>query len=351
MLSKKSFLGVVTIVALLLGAWTAGASSAGTPETTQPRIVLPAFVVRCDGTADVPPYRVTRPGYCVDTNGSQAVPGGDPIALEADPELRWEAFDEYWRKIHGPKIIHVDGEADTATGLLRWYDQQHRIPGGPTTAAAPVYQARTGADGLLTTDPYASVSGYSRPSFDGLAQLAFDTRQDFDRFFGVQPGDKYIEKIVPDEQVFLKGFAFNISEEYVLKAGPASRDSIVLIKLVSRPSTVDRKSFQVGLYDSRQALLHSGEDSGLVTRYSQLHNISDPADAPFYDPAGDRIDLVEVFSFRSTQDAEAYVAGADFGSMTASDASAGATTEFFTAVNYSVKAEGVEEQVTAPPTR
>ena len=107
----------------------------GQPSTGEPRIVLPAFVVRCDTTADTP-IRVSRPSYCVNEEGEGiADPGADPTvpALEADPELRWEAFDEYWRKVHGPKIIHVDGPDDQGTQLLLRYEQQPRTLGGPTS--------------------------------------------------------------------------------------------------------------------------------------------------------------------------------------------------------------------------
>ena len=327
---------------LLLGLVLSSAPTFADPDTIKPRIVLPAFVVRCDITPNTPPFRVARPGYCVNKSGQAiADPAASPHtpALESSAELDWEAFDQYWRKVHGPKIIYVDGPGDNVTQLLLRYEQQHRIAGGPTSAAAPPYRAEVDANGLLITAPHAVVPAYVRPSFDGLAQLAFASRADFNSFFGVQPGDKYLEKIVPDERVFLKGFAFNISKEFVIIPDKGTRDPIILVKTLERgPQFASRKQFQEFWLEHRTRLVVSSSSSRkLVQRYAQLHNISSPSDGAFYDPVGDRYDVIEVLSFANPNQLEDYLSSAEYEAVAADDARYSARTEFFTAVNYVIK--------------
>ena len=117
---------------------TAARAAAG---RRRPRIVLNAFEVRADTTPEVG-LRVSRPGYPANVEGEGITePDADPRvpALEEDPELRWEAYDEYWRKVHGPKHLHRDGPEDNTTHLLLRYEQQHRIPAGPTSLTPPPY--------------------------------------------------------------------------------------------------------------------------------------------------------------------------------------------------------------------
>ena len=347
----ESFVALLSILLMIvLSAPVAARPPTGQPGV-QPLIVLPAFVVRCDGTPDVAPFRVARPGYCVNEEGEAiADPAADPKepAMEADPELRWEAFDEYWRKIHGPKIIHVDGLGDSATKLLLRYEQQHRIPGGPTSAFAPPYPPQVDSNGLLITDPHAHVAGYQRPSFDGLAQLAFATREDFNSFFGLNPGDKYLDKIVPDEKVFLKGFAFNISEEHIVIADRGARDPIILVKTLERGAQfASREEFQDRWLTEHARLVTTGATARkLVQRYAQLHNISVPSDAPFYDPAGDRFDVIEVFSFANPTELETFLASDRYAAIAADDAANTERTEIFTAVNYIIRIQHKPEKPT-----
>lgn len=316
-----------------------------------PRIVLPAFVVRCDTTPDQPPLRVARPGYCVNVHGvATADPAADPKVpvLEPDPELRWEAFDEYWRKIHGPKIIHLDGAGDHVTQLLVRYEQQHRIPGGPTSSNAPPYPAQVDANNLLVTDPHARVKGYQRPSSDGLAQLAFETRRDFNAFFGVLPGDKYLDKIVPDEKIFLKGFVFNISKEFIIIPDAGVRDPIILVKTLQRgPQFSSREQFQkVWLKEHSKLVTSNSTARKLVGRYAQLHNISVPSDGAFYDPVGDQYDVIEVLSFGNPTQLEQFLSSKHYQKIAADDAKNTVKTEFFTAVNYVIKIDDIKEKIT-----
>lgn len=302
-----------------------------------PRIVLPAFVVRCSTLPDDAPFRVSRPGYCVNEDGEAIADSGADAApaLEATPELQWEAFDRYWRKIHGPKIIHEDGPTDFATRLLLRYEQQHRIPAGPTSAFRPPYPPQVDEDDLLVTDPHARVPAYQRPRFDGLAQLAYESREDLLTFFGLEPGDKYGDKIIPDEQVFLKGFAFNISREFVLIPDRGTRDPIILVKTHERDASFSRREFQeYWLEEHAKTLTTNGKAGRLVQRYAQLHNISRPEDAPLFDPVGDRFDVISVLSFANVNDLEAFLVSPLHEQLEEAEEEFTEESRFFTAVNF-----------------
>jgi hypothetical protein len=318
----------------------------------EPRIVLPAFVVRCSTLPDEPPFRVARPTYCVNEEGEGiGDPGADPRipVLEPVPELQWEAFDEYWRKVHGPKIIHQEGPGDVATPLLLRYEQQHRIPGGPTSEFPPPYEPQVGEDGLLVTDPHRRVRPYQAPAFDGLAQLAFADLDDFFAFFGIEPGDKYLEKIVPDERVFLKGFAFNVSKEYILLPDREPRDPIILIKTHERAPHLSREEFQeLWLEEHGKDLVTDPRVRHFVGRYAQLHNISTPDHGAFYDPVGDRFDVISVLSFPNVTYLERFLVSEAYDEIEAFEAEHTAETRYFTAVNYVIRLLDPVERSTKP---
>lgn len=299
-------------------------------------LVLNAFVLRADSSAPEP-GRAARPGYNVNRAG-EGVEAPDTrdrsLALTARPQLEWEAFDEYWRKTHGPKILHVDGPDDRETGLLRYYLQQHRIPGGPCTGQAPPYAAGAGADGLLPTDPAARCVPYRRPEWDGLAQLGFRDRAALAAFFGGSPC-KYADKIVPDETVFLRGFAYHVAEEHVIvQRGERRRDPIVLLRLHSRAPALSREQFRGRWMAQHAALVRGLAAAGApIRRYAQLVNVGSPG-LPLFDEEGDRIDGVGVYSFANMNDCEDFVAGDGHASIAADEAAFAAATSFFTTLNY-----------------
>ena len=302
-------------------------------------LVLNAFVLRADSSAAAAP-RVARPGYNVNTAGEGIEDAGTRdhrLALTAEPQLEWEAFDEYWRKTHGPKIVHVDGPDDVQTPLLPYYLQQHRIPAGPHSGRAPPYVPDTDAAGRLVRVPAARCGAYARPAWDGLAQLGFADAAAAHAFFGAGPG-KYADSIVPDEAVFLRGFAFHLAEEHVvLQRGDRRRDPVVLLKLHGRAHGLSRAEFRGRWMAQHAALLRELPDvARLVRRYAQLVNIGESGDALF-DAAGDAIDGVGAYSFANMNDCEDFVAGAGHAALAADEAVFCAGTSFFTALNYVVR--------------
>lgn len=302
----------------------------------EPLFVLNAFVQRAD-SSPASAARASRPGYNVNAGGEDIEDAGTRdrrLALTGEPQLEWEAFDEYWRKTHGPKIVHVDGPDDAQTGQLRYYLQQHRIPAGPVSGRAPPYAPDTDAAGRLVRDPAARCRPYVRPAWDGIAQLGFVDSAALQAFFSVGPG-KYAGKIVPDEAVFLRGFAFHLAEEHVVvQRGDRRRDPIVLLKLHRRADALSRPAFRGRWMAQHAALLRElPEVSRLVRRYAQLVNVGAPGDALF-DAAGDEIDGVGVYSFANMNDCEDFVAGPGQAALDADESVFCADTSFFTALNH-----------------
>ena len=322
-------------------AGAGGANTAGGSPPAEPLVVLTALVLRAD-TSPESGLRRARRGYAVNRAGEGiADPGSDDrqLALTAEPQLEWEAFDAYWRKVHGPKILHPEGDDDGITPLLVYYLQQHRIPGGPTSQEPPPYRAPVGADGRLPPDPAARVRGYDRPPWDGLAQLGFRSAEELRRFFDPGPG-KYGEKIVPDEAVFLRGFAFNLSEEHVVLGGDRRRDSILLVVTHVRRDGLTRRAFRErwgGAHADRLRSLPQAKPGGSLRRYAQLHNVSAAGDA-FYDEVGDRFDGIGVMSFANINDLEDFLASSDYAGLAADADEFCTEVAYFTALNYAIRA-------------
>ncbi len=305
--------------------------------TNEPLIVLNALTLRADSS---PPAgtRSARPRFNVNRAGEgieDAATGDRQLALTTQAQLEWEAYDAYWRKTHGPKILHQDGADDTQTALLQVYLQQHRLPAGPCSGAAPPYSAGADAAGLLVRDPAAHDGAHRRPAWDGLAQLGYRNRAELEAFFG---SAKYAGKIVPDEAVFLRGFGFHLAEEHVVvQHGDRRRDPIILIKLHTRHAALSRAAFRGHWMAQHAALVRTlPQASGLVRRYAQLVNISETGDRLF-DPTGDAIDGVGVYSFANVNDCEDFVAGEAHAALIEDEQAFAADSPFFTALNYVIR--------------
>ncbi len=304
-----------------------------------PLIVLNALVIRADSQAPEE-VRRARPGYNVNKAGEGVEESGTldrRLALTEKPQLEWEAFDEYWRKVHGPKILHRDGPSDRQTELLTYYLQQHRIPAGPTSQRAPPYAPKLTAAGVLPTSPAADCESYQRPAWDGIAQLGYSSKRDLEAFFNVDEG-KYGDKIVPDEAVFIRGFGFHVAEEHVVfNRGDRRRDPIILIRAHVRNADYSRERFR-GYWMTQHAdmLNRLPSSKTLIRRYAQLVNISEAGDR-LYDEVGDRIDGIGVMSFANMNDVEDFLSGSCYAALAADEQNFASGTSFFTALNYVIQ--------------
>ncbi len=139
--------------------------------TGRPLIVTPTLVSRVDDTP-----RGERPrdaGSARSRHGHEVhFPDWRPhtLALEGNPDLAFEHWDEYWRKAHGPKFAW--DEPGNSSDLVVRYDQLHRIASGPSSFFGPPYRAMVDESGRVPSDPEKRVPAFGRSRWDGLAYIA-----------------------------------------------------------------------------------------------------------------------------------------------------------------------------------
>ncbi|GGX78434.1 hypothetical protein GJV26_04270 [Massilia dura] len=301
-----------------------------TTSTTRPLIVTPTFVSRVDDTP-----RGERPqdaGSSKSRHGHEVhFPNWRPhaLALEGDPNLAFEHWDEYWRKVHGPKFAW--DEPGSSSALVLRYDQVHRIASGPSSAFRPPYRAMVDEDGRLPPDPERRVPAHRRPRWDGFAYIAYADEADIERTL---KQEKFAERIVADEQVAFRMVTREIAREYILIPSERHRDPVSLVKIHMRAASLSREEFQRRLLDEHAPLVMAQPATReFVRRYAQLHNIGSTQE----DPEGSRIDAVSVLSFASLNDVEDYLVSADHAAIEAAEnALLGEGSEWWTGINYSV---------------
>lgn len=300
------------------------------PPTGKPLIVTPTFVSRVDDTP-----RGERPQ---DSGAAKSAHGHEvhfpnwragALALEGDPNIAFEHWDEYWRKVHGPKFAW-DEPGSSSAKVLR-YDQVHRIASGPSFAFPPPYRAMVDDSGRLPSDPWKRVPPFRRPRWDGLAYIAYADEADIEATLGQE---KFAKRIIADEQTAFRMVTREITREHILIPSERHRDPISLVKIHMRRPELSRAAFQTGLlHDHADVVMAQGATRELVRRYAQLHNIGSTQT----DPEGSKIDAVSILSFACLNDVEDYLVHADHAAIQASeDALAGEGSEWWTAINFSV---------------
>jgi len=299
-------------------------------STTKPLIVTPTFVSRADATPRSERPQDAGSSRDRDGRGIQS-PDQHPhaLAIESNPNLAFEHWDEYWRKVHGPKFAW--DEPGSSSSLVLRYDQVHRIASGPSSYFPPPYRAMIDADGRLPEDPERHVPIYRRPRWDGFAYITYAEQADIERTLGQEKFDK---RIVADEQVAFRMVTREITREYILIPSARHRDPISLVKIHVRADGLSREEFQRQLLDVHAGIVLSQPATReFVKRYAQLHNIGSTME----DPEGSKIDAVSVLSFASLNDVEDYLVSPDYRAIAQSeDALQGEGSEWWTAINYSV---------------
>ena len=299
--------------------------------TVKPLIITGTLVSRVDDT----PWsqRPHDKGSSVDTSGTEVEhpeQHQDRIAIEADPNLAFERWDEYWRKVHGPKFAYA--EPGSTSQLVMRYDQLHRLPSGPSSEFRPPYRAMVDASGTLVSDPAARVPPYKRPRWDGLAYIAYNSDADITRTLEDQ--DQYSKRILADEQVAFRVVTREVCHEHILIAAREHRTAFSLVKIHIRQPQWDREQFRKQMLHSfGREVLAAPATHSFVTRYAQLHNVrmSQP------DPEGSRIDSLSIFGFRSLNDVEDFLISADVSRLDLMERElCSPESEFWTAANYSI---------------
>ncbi|MFJ4373909.1 EthD domain-containing protein [Pseudomonas japonica] len=286
-----------------------------TPESTasaplqragdEPLTVLCTLLSRADNT----PLHQRRKGplQMLDLYGEVlGDPATTPNAFEAQPNLNYEKWTEYWRKTHGPRFTHaLPIQADGRHPLLR-YDQIHRVSAGPSSLRPLPYLPPLDADGRLFDTVIGHVPEHERPEWDGIAYLGFANTDALQVTFG---HEEITRAILPEDQVIFRELCPILCRQHIVIPNPTSRESILLISLVRRAPALGREQFQQRwLHDYAPRLLAQPATQRLVRRYVQLHNIGPvDADQPLYHEVGKDIDGVAITAFATITDLEEFL--------------------------------------------
>lgn len=312
-----------------------------------PLTVLFSLLSRSDNT----PLneRSRAQGFGLDNDGNVIEdPAADPSknALEGDPNLSFEHWGEYWRKVHGPRFVHVEESDDKSLERLLRYDQLHRFAPGPTSFNAPPYQFPVDEHGKLWPTIVGHVPPYHRPSWDGVAYLHFARLEDMGVVFG---NERVRNKIAPEDHAMFRNIAPIPAKQYIVLPSTSDNEPITLVKLHIRKAGTTRAQFQHWwLHEHAPTFMqHTG---GLVRRYVQLHSIgpTEPGEA-FYHPEASKFDGVSLLNFASLNDLEDFLRSEDYQAIAKDeglmiDTSAG---EWWTSVSMTIVNRIIFEKTTA----
>ncbi len=298
---------------------------------TEPLIVTPTLVSRVDATDWK--ARPHDAGSSVDRKGKEVGhPEDHPerLALEPNPNLAYERWDEYWRKIHGPKFAYE--EPGSTSHLVLRYDQMHRLPSGPSSWFRPPYRAMVDSHGRLVSDPEAQVPPYARPRWDGLAYIAYASQGDLERTLEKQ--EQYSKRIIADEHVAFRVVTRQVCQEFILIPAAEHRTAFSLVYVQQRQPSMSREEYRERmLNEGAREVLSKPATHAYVKRYAQMHNIGSTQS----DPEGSKIDSIAVLGFSTLNDVEDFLSSADYAGIERSEAGLlTGDSEFWTAANYSV---------------
>lgn len=275
------------------------------PGSDRPLTVLCSLLARADNTPLTERRRAD--GHMLDHAANVITdPAADAAAnaFEGNPNLNFEHWGEYWRKVHGVRFTHAEEPDDRSLERLLRYDQLHRFAPGPTHTDPPPYRAPADAEGKLWPTVVGHIEAYRRPRWDGIAYLNFAGPEDI----AVALGNARVrEKILPEDQVIFRDIAPVLSCQYVIVPSATGNEAVTLVKLHVRNPTVSREAFQQW-WLREHAPLATVQSKGWARRYVQLHNIGpiEPGQ-PLYHPQACGIDGVTLMSFTSVGDVEDFL--------------------------------------------
>ncbi|MFC4276620.1 EthD domain-containing protein [Achromobacter aloeverae] len=275
------------------------------PGGDRPLTVLFSLLSRADNTPLTERRRAD--GHVLDHAGNViADPAADAAdnAFEGNPNLNFEHWGEYWRKVHGVRFVHAEAPDDRSLDRLLRYDQLHRFAPGPSHTDAPPYRAPVDAQGKLWPTVIGRIEAYRRPRWDGIAYLNFASPEDVAVVLGTA---RVREKILPEDQAIFRDIAPVLSRQYVIAPSAMGNEAITLVKLHVRDQSISRQDFQRWwLHD--HAPLAAAQSGRWARRYVQLHNIgpTEPGQ-PLYHPQASAIDGVTLMNFASVGDLEDFL--------------------------------------------
>lgn len=252
-------------------------------------------------------------GFIVDEN---AVPVAEPdktpekIALEQDPNLMFEHFDEFWRKVHGPRVVYQDGLDDEMLKTARAYYQIHRLPAAPSSAFPPPYRAIVDDSGRLYPVEDIHVTPYRRPAYDGMVYWGAPTVRDL-LPIGYSP--KAEQKINAEGNVFLRNAVSGLSSEYIIMPLKGKTMSSFCTVKVHYRARGTRKAFRDYLLREHSKMICGKEETKkYVRRFAYIFCENKDLSEPFSSKAGMEIDAISVMYFDSISDCERYFASESY---------------------------------------
>jgi hypothetical protein len=314
----------------------------------EPITVLASLLSRADNT----PLSQRRrdPNNLLDREGKVIDDPADTsqkLALTSDPNISFEKWAEYWRKVHGPRFIYAQDTEDGKIQHLIRYDQVHRISGGPTHFSPPPYMAPTDQNGQLFDTIIGHIPEYRRPQWDGIAYLAFETPDDLKVVFSQE---KLQTKILPEDQAIFRELAPVIAIEHIILPSATQRDPILLVKTHQRQEDMSRLEFQdYWIQKHAKLVLAKPATHKYVKRYVQLHNVGPLSEGePFWHPIGSQIDGITIMAFANMNDVEDFLMTDDYKEMEKDECRIAdpEKSEYWTALNYNIVNRVYPEQAT-----
>lgn len=301
--------------------------------TEKPLTVLFSFLSRSDDTPLA--ERSRGEGHTLDNNGnviSEPSKATQDNALESNPNLNFEHWGEYWRKVHGPRFIHPENSDDSIVleKLVR-YDQLHRFSAGPTQTDTPPYYAPADQYGKLWPTVVGHIKPYRRPMWDGVAYLNFKDASDIGTVLG---NERVRDKILPEDKAIFRDIAPLLATQYIIIPDTEGNEPITLVMTHKRKKDISRDEFQKWWLGTFSKEVESrNKQKKLIKRYVQLHNIG-PTEVgkPFYHKYTSSIDGVSLFGFASMNDLEDYLRSSEYQELVIMEQSKEELTEYWTAI-------------------
>ncbi|AOJ03524.1 hypothetical protein WS70_08490 [Burkholderia mayonis] len=233
-------------------------------------------------------------------------PAVETSAFERNPNLAFEKWTEYWRKVHGPRFVYAQPpEANGIQHLLR-YDQIHRLPAGPSSSAPLPYEPPVDRNGKLFDTVIGHIPEYRRPQWDGIAYLGFENVEGLQAVFS-QP--EIAAKVLPEDQAIFRELCPVLARQHIIVPSETQRESFLLVKVARRKASLSRADFHdAWLNQYAKQVLAQPATSRYVKRYVQLHNIGPTQEGqPFFHSVGHTIDGVSILAFTSINDLEDFL--------------------------------------------
>ncbi|MFF7058110.1 EthD domain-containing protein [Achromobacter spanius] len=275
------------------------------PAVEDPLIVVCTLLSRADNTPVSERSAAPGRGYDdVDVSERGPTDQKPSSALEANPNLNFEHWGEYWRKVHAVRFTHSDEPDDDSLSRLMRYEQLHRFAPGPTSTDAPPYRPPLDGHGKLWPTILGHVEPYRRPRWDGVAYLTFRSLDDVPAVLNTE---RIRSKIIPEDREIFCELAPILARQFIVVPSQTGVEPVTFVQTVKRNPDLTRQEFHHWWLNSHGNYLAKAAVPS-IRRYAQLHNIgSAERGQPFSHDEIRDIDGVSLTSFGSLNDLEEYL--------------------------------------------